>query len=232
MDLSALSIVSPLLAQKLSNAGIAAIPVAQGEHDANRLAPVLKILRNLLLHEGACNDATTLEQVLSILSKDDQDWVPSAALSAALGPAVDRLALQRSLLRYSAAKALLEKSAPPHGLSLSNFDWLGFDVDHTLLAYKQDAVNKALFTATARYLCQHGGNNARSYSVKDSARGSLLIGANLTGNRLSQYRALLVANLLIDARLDRDVSADTGDSSPRAGGHGPSGGAGPAAIPG
>ena len=128
---------------------------------------------------------------------------------AALQPLVDRLCLQDTLRRLA-----LGAAPPPHGVALAAYDWLGFDADHTLLAYKQDAVNGALFRATARHLISHGAHNARSYSIKDSARGSLIMGANLTGNRLPQYRALLVANLLLDARLD--AAAARGAASPTA----------------
>lgn len=73
-----------------------------------------------------------------------------------------------------------------------------------------------LFRAAARYLLQHGANHARKYSIKDSARGSLLVGANLgVGNRLPTYHTLLVASLLLDDTLDAGGPGygDTGSAS-------------------
>jgi hypothetical protein len=200
-----LELASPAAAAGLAASGLGSVAGALVANDGTALGPAVRAAsRASVAAEAPAPAGALLAAAAAAADADDADgWAPPAVLTQ-LG---DRLALQQSLARYTAAAGVGAAAATPPaaaaaGLPLGGFDWLGFDVDHTLLAYRQGAVNEALFRATSRHLIQHGGHNARSYSVKDSARGSLLLGTNLVGNRLAQYRALLAAHLLIDSRLD------------------------------
>ena len=46
---------------------------------------------------------------------------------------------------------------------LAEADWLGFDLDHTLVKYKNDALGKHIFQACKQYLCKNLGYREEAF---------------------------------------------------------------------
>ena len=201
--------VAPRLCARLQAAGVLIGPALLQLWGAADVVPLEHMLRAMRLADG--------QEAASPCEGSPQELLQRvtlhlAACTAALPEArvvalaaAHRLVLHHSILRLAGCNRVAWRRLPPTPLppvlprapaSLADYDWIGFDLDHTLIQFKRDAFNGRLFAAAARHLIEHGSNQAKMYSVTDSAGGSLLMGDRLVGNRFSQFRALLVAALL------------------------------------
>ena len=100
---------------------------------------------------------------------EDGDFAPAAELQRLLAyerpmqpPAV--LAVFVSALRSQQA-LLVASVCDPLGIDLGSRDWVGFDVDHTLVSYRTASFNRAMLSAAARQLIEQGARVARVYAA-------------------------------------------------------------------
>lgn len=56
--------------------------------------------------------------------------------------------------------------------NVTDYDWLGFDLDHTLITYKQPAFNIHMLRAAARAMIESAASHAAAFG---SGAGSLLL---------------------------------------------------------